>query len=247
MTVSTGVKRTNTTILVDLGGIFVHPPVNHTLAAGKSSIKLGRILSSSPWMKKEIGQISEDECFAQIAELYEFQVEDLKDLVSKLRETLTYDEKMLSLFKEIKQIPGVALYLVSNISEQEYQALRSRWDDSFWDTFDGIFASWMLGVRKPSLSFYRNVLAATRAAPHQTIFIDDQPENVLAAMSLGMRGVVGVENLAQKLKNLTGDPIQRGLAFLKKHAGKHYSSTVEGDDIDENYAQLLILETTNNE
>ncbi|KAK9850940.1 HAD-like protein [Penicillium brevicompactum] len=247
MTVSTGVKRTNTTILVDLGGIFVHPPVNHTLAAGKSSIKLGRILSSSPWMKKEIGQISEDECFAQIAELYEFQVEDLKDLVSKLRETLTYDENMLSLFKEIKQIPGVALYLVSNISEQEYQALRSRWDDSFWNTFDGIFASWMLGVRKPSLSFYRNVLAATRAAPHQTIFIDDQPENVLAAMSLGMRGVVGVENLAQKLKNLTGDPIQRGLAFLKKHAGKHYSSTVGDDDIDENYAQLLILETTNNE
>lgn len=245
MTVSTGVRRTNKTILVDLGGIFVHPPVNHTLAAGKSRIKLGRILSSSPWMKKEIGQISEDKCFAQIAELYGFQVEDLKDLVRELRETLKYDENMLSLFKEIKQIPGVALYLVSNISEQEYQALRSRWDDSFWDTFDGIFASWMLGVRKPSLSFYRKVLASTRAPPHQTIFIDDQPENVLAAMSLGMCGVVGVENLAQKLKNLTGDPIQRGLAFLKKHAGKHYS-TVGGEDVDENYAQLLILETTNN-
>ncbi|CAG8251042.1 unnamed protein product [Penicillium salamii] len=247
MPASSGVKRTTTTILVDLGGIFVHPPLNYELKSGKSRIKLGRVLSSSPWMDREIGKIDENECFTRAAELYGFQAEDLKEVVEYLRETLTYDEKMLSLFKEIKQIPGVNIHLVSNISESEYKALRRRWDDSFWSTFDGIYTSWMLGVRKPSLSFYQNVLRATRAAQQETLFIDDQPENVLAAMSLGMRGIVGIDDLARILKNVTGDPIERGLAFLEKYARKHYSTTVGGDDIDENYAQLLILETTKNE
>lgn len=198
-------------------------------------------------MDYEIGKISEEECFARAAELYGFQVEDLREVVANLRKTLTFDENMLSLFKEIKQIPGITIHLVSNISEPEYQALRRRWDNSFWSTFDGIYTSWMLGVRKPSLNFYQNVLRATRTAPQEALFIDDQPENVLAAMSLGMRGIVGIHDLARIVKNVIGDPIQRGLAFLKQYAGKHHSTIVGGDAIDENYAQLLILETTKNE
>lgn len=244
MTYTKGMKSAKTTILVDLGGIFVHPPLGHQLTAGESSISLGRVLSSSFWMDYEIGKIGEDECFAQVAGLYGFREESLRAIVSNLRETLTYDENMLSIFKELKQTPGVTIALVSNISEPEYQALRRRWDNSFWSTFDYIFTSWMLGVRKPSLRFYQHVLRATRAVPRKTLFIDDQPDNVLAAMSLGMRGIVGTTDLSRALKNFVGDPIERGLAFLRENAGKLYSTTVDGDSIDENYAQLLILEVT---
>ncbi|OOQ89910.1 HAD-like protein [Penicillium brasilianum] len=247
MTYTNGMKSTKTTILVDLGGIFVHPPLGHQLTAGESSISPGRVLSSSFWMDYEIGKIGEDECFAQVAGLYGFREESLRAIVSNLRETLTYDENMLSIFKEIKQTPGVTIALVSNISEPEYQALRRRWDNSFWSTFDYIFTSWMLGVRKPSLRFYQHVLRATSAAPRKTLFIDDQPDNVLAAMSLGMHGIVGTIDLSRALKNFVGDPIERGLAFLRENAGKLYSTTIEGDSIDENYAQLLILEVTKDE
>ncbi|KAJ6028578.1 HAD-like protein [Penicillium herquei] len=240
-------SKSTSTILVDLGGIFVHPPVGYKLTSGKSSVKLGRILSSSIWMDYEIGKITEDECFAQVATLFGCELAELKEVVSNLRETLTYDKDMVSLFKEIKQIPGVTIVLVSNISEPEYQALRCRWDDFFWSTFDEIFTSAMLGVRKPSLGFYEHVLRVMRAVPRQTLFIDDQPENVLAAMSLGMRGIVGTVDLSRKLKNFTGDPIERGLAFLRRNAGAHYSIPVGGESIDENYAQLLILEATKDE
>lgn len=247
MTTRIGFKHTKTTILVDLGGIFVHPPVNHKLGDGKSSIKLGRILSSSPWMDLETGKIGEDECFARVAELYGLQAENLKEVIANLRDNVAYDEKMLSLFKEIKQIPGVTVNLASNISEPDYQALHRRWGDSFWGTFDGVFTSGKLGVRKPNLSFYQKVLRETRAVPEETLFIDDQTENVLAAMSLGIRGIVGIDDLARKLKNFIGDPVERGLGFLDKYAGKHYTITTGGDSIDENYAQLLILEATQNE
>jgi FMN phosphatase YigB (HAD superfamily) len=248
MTVKNDVKSTKTTtILVDLGGIFLDVPVGCQLTAGESSISMGRILSSSPWMDYEIGKIGEDECFERVAGLYGFQVKDLRELVYNLRETLTYDENMLSIFKEIKQTPGVTIALVSNISEPEYHAIHRRWDNTFWSTFDHIFTSWMLGVRKPSLRFYEHVLRATRATPRETLLIDDQPENVLAAMSLGTSGIVGTIDISRKLKNFVGDPIERGLAFLRLNAGKLYSTTVEGDSIDENYAQLLILEVTKDE
>lgn len=69
----------------------------------------------------------------------------------------------------------------------------------------------MIGVRKPSLRFYQHVLRATRATPRKTLFIDDQPDNVLAAMSLGIRGIVGTIDLSRRLKNFVGDPIERGL------------------------------------
>ncbi|KAJ5721610.1 HAD-like protein [Penicillium malachiteum] len=235
------------TILVDLGGIFMHPPVGYTLKSGESSVKLGRILSSSIWMDYEIGRITEQECFAQVAILFDCELEELKALVSNLRETLTYDKEVLSIFTEVKRAPGVTIVLVSNIAEPDYQALRRRWEDSFWDTFDEIFTSAMLGMRKPSLGFYEHVLRVIRAAPRQTLFIDDQAENVLAAMSLGMRGIIGTVDLSRKLKNFTGDPIERGLAFLRRNAGAHYSIPVGGEPIDENYAQLLILEATNDE
>ena len=244
MTRTNEVKPIISTILVDLGGIFVHPPVGDKLTAGQSSITLGRVLSSSPWMDYEIGKIGEDECFAQVAELFGFDAKELKAKISSHRETLTYDEEMLSLFQEIKQIPGVTITLVSNISEPDYQALRRRWGDSFWGTFDHIFTSSMLGIRKPSLGFYQHVLRATRAPLRETVFIDDQPENVLVAMSLGMRGIVGADDLSRTLKNLTGDPFERGLAFLRQHAKQHFSTATGGGSFDENYAQILILEAT---
>ncbi|KAJ5092857.1 HAD-like protein [Penicillium angulare] len=148
---------------------------------------------------------------------------------------------------EIKKIEGITIALVSNISEPDYNALRRRWDDSFWNTFDHVFTSWKLGVRKPSLRFYQNVLRATRAVPQETLFIDDQTENVLAAMSLGMRGIVGNHDLSRTLKNVLGDSIERGFSFLRQNAGRLYTTTCDGDSIDENYAQLLILEVINDE
>ena len=199
-------------------------------------------------MNYETGKIDEYECFVQVAALYDFEVETLRALISEFRECLAYDEEIVSVFRNIKKTPGVTLALVSNISEPDYQVLRRRWSDSFWGIFDHIFISWKLGIRKPSLRFYQHVLQMTRAAPWETLFIDGQPENVLTAMSLGMRGIVGTIDLSRQLTNFVGDPVERGLAFLRQNAGQLYSTIAGSDEsIDENYAQLLILEVMNDE
>ena len=46
------------------------------------------------------------------------------------------------------------------------------------------------------------------------------------------------------LRNLLGDPLERGKRFLDKNAGQLYSLTDNGVVLKENFAQLLILEAT---
>ncbi|KAE8133596.1 HAD-like protein [Aspergillus pseudotamarii] len=229
------------TILVDLGGIFMHPEVEHKLKTHESTISLRRIMSTSTWMDYETGHLSDKQCFRQLAKEYHFQASELDEMIQGFRETITYEQAAASIFREIKRT-GTRIFLVSNISKEDYAALRRRWDDKFWSIFDGIFISANLGVRKPSLRFYRHVLRATRAIPRQTFFLDDRPENVLAAISLGMRGTFDTSALYRTLTNVVGNPVTRGLAFLRLQKGHFPTTTQHNETITENYAPLLILE-----
>ncbi|KAL4951902.1 HAD-like protein [Aspergillus filifer] len=225
MTQMNGVTCERKTILVDHGCLLVYPAVNYTLAVGDSSIDMSRALRSSIWMAYEAGKISEEECFAQAAALYGFQVEDLRAIICDLRQTLTYDVKMLSTFQEIKQTPSVQVVLVSNIADPEFQFLSRRWDGAFLSTFEYILTSRELGVRAPSLRYYEHVLRAIQALPSSTVLIDNEPENVLAGMSLGTRVVLPC------------------VSATKRRETVHYHF-FDGHSIDENYAQLLTLEAT---
>ncbi|KAJ6101118.1 HAD-like domain-containing protein [Penicillium canescens] len=219
----------------------MHPQVEQKLATRDSTVSLRRVMSTSVWMNYETGLLSEEECFAQLAKEYHFQAYDLAMMIQNLRETIIWDQTAASIFKEIKRT-GTRIFLVSNISKEDYAALRNRWDDEFWSIFDGVFTSSALGVRKPSLRFYRHVLRATRALPHQTFFVDDRAENVLAALSVGMRGTYNISELYRTLTNFVGDPVARGLAFLRIQNGHFPTITQHNETIHENYALLLILE-----
>ncbi|CEJ62381.1 hypothetical protein PMG11_10882 [Penicillium brasilianum] len=202
-------------------------------------------MSTSTWMNYEIGKVDDEQCFNQLAEQFGFKASDLTAIIHNLREKTTYDKDMLFTFKSLKQTPGVEIALVSNISAMDYQALRKIFDNEFWSIFDHIFTSSMLGVRKPSPHFYRHVLRALRATPQSTFLVDDRQENVLSARSIGMRGTADLIGLPRRLTNLVGDPIERGMTFLRRQAGEFPSVTQEGVVIEENYAPLLILEVLN--
>ena len=84
--------------------------------------------------------------------------------------------------------------------------------------------------RKPNIGFYKHVIKETGIDPSRTIFIDDRPENVLAARSFGMHGIVFDDQaeVIRKLKNLCGDPVSRGNNFLASHK-KHFPSIAENN------------------
>ena len=88
-----------------------------------------------------------------------------------------------------------------------------------YDTLNSIlidFYSAAAHKRKPNIGFYQHVIKETGIDPSRTIFIDDRPENVLAARSFGMHGIVFDDQaeVIRQLKNLCGDPVSRGNNFL---------------------------------
>lgn len=70
-------------------------------------------------------------------------------------------------------------------------------------------------------------------------------DNVLTALSLGMKGIFySPTEIRQNLLNLLIEPTARARAFLHRGAKTFCSIASNGVTIDENFAQLMILEAT---
>ena len=87
----------------------------------------------------------------------------------------------------------------TNTIDSHYQNHLERGDYSF---FDQTYASNFMGVSKPDPRFWKIILTAENAGPHETVFIDDRKENVDAAKSLGIKSILfeSAEKLASDLE-----------------------------------------------
>lgn len=133
---------------------------------------------------------------------------------------------------------------MSNISKEDYQVLSTKMAD--WSIFSRVFTSGHVGMRKPDLSFYHHVLKEIRLAPEEAIFIDDKLENVLAARSLGIKSIVFDDTsiVVHTLSSIFNDAVGRGNKYLSLNAKQFNSITECGVVVPDNFAQLLILDTT---
>ncbi|KAF8910343.1 Haloacid dehalogenase-like hydrolase-domain-containing protein [Mucidula mucida] len=233
------------TIIFDIGDVLFTWSSSTTTSISPKVLR--RILASPTWEDYERGRLSEDACYDLVGVEFSIDPSEVRRAFDQARDSLRSDEEMTALIRELKaQDNRLQVYAMSNISSADYNVLQTKPAD--WWLFDRIFTSGAAGERKPNLGFYRHVLEETNANPYSTIFVDDKPENVLSARSLGLHGIVFHDKAKVKraLRNLLGDPIVRGRQYLSNNAGKLYSVTDGGVELRENFAQLLILESTSN-
>ncbi|KAL2884401.1 hypothetical protein SGCOL_000346 [Colletotrichum sp. CLE4] len=130
------------------------------------------------------------------------------------------------------------------MSSESYDMVRSKIGG--WDIFDNVYTSASLGVRKPEQAFFDRVLKAAGLDAHSTVFVDDRPENVICAQCRGMRGVLfdNADVVIQQLNNLFGDPVERGISWLRAHAKIMWLLTTEvyPEDLDTTSMALLTLD-----
>jgi FMN phosphatase YigB (HAD superfamily) len=235
-------------LIFDLGDVlFSWSPVTTTSISPKV---LKQILSSTVWQEYECGRLSEDECYRLVGEKFSLDPGEFRQAIVDARESLQPDNKFIRFIRELRDEEeahgNLRIFAMSNISTPDYTVARGKPAD--WNIFERVFTSAGAGMRKPDLCFYKFVLDEIKAEPSSVIFIDDRFENVLAARSLGINGIVfdDVDRVRQALRNLVSDPVRRGVAFLENRAGHLESETNLGNNITENFAQLLILEATRN-
>ena len=235
------------TLILDLGDVLFS--WSATTKTNISSTTLKLILSSPPWQEYECGRITQEVCYDRVAEHFSLQPSEVAEAFLQARDSLQSNDAMISLVHELKEASNGTLrvYAMSNISKPDYIVLAKMPAD--WSVFDRVITSCEAGMRKPSRSFYMYVLEVTHTAPQEAIFVDDKFENVFAARSLGLHGILfdNTANVGRSLRNMLGDPVGRGKAFLSRNARQFGSITDTNIVVHDNFAQLLILDATKDE
>lgn len=80
---------------------------------------------------------------------------------------------------------GVRCYLATN--QQSVRAGHMREVLRYEDVLDGCFYSFELGVAKPDPEYFRRIAERLDLPPGELLFVDDRPDNVAAARSVGLR------------------------------------------------------------
>jgi FMN phosphatase YigB (HAD superfamily) len=233
-------------LIFDLGDVlFSWSPVTSTSISPKT---LKAILSSTVWRQYECGRLSEVECYRLVAENFSLDPSEVRQAILDARASLQVDDAFIHFICELQaeEKNTLRIFAMSNISASDYAVAREK--PAKWAIFERVFTSAAAGMRKPDLRFFKYVLGEINVEPSSVVFVDDRFENVLAARSLGINGIVfdDVTRVRQALRYFVGNPVSRGHEFLEARAGRLESETDLGQQISENFAQLLILEATNN-
>jgi HAD superfamily hydrolase (TIGR01509 family) len=128
---------------------------------------------------------------------HQVSVQDLEQIERKLR-TFFDPKSYLTCMKPLHE--GVdllalttahSLYILSNWDLESFQLLYERYEFGVFSYFkkDRIVISGETGYVKPQAGIYDYFLAKYQLNPASLFFIDDQPENLLAAKTHGIEGI----------------------------------------------------------
>lgn len=92
------------------------------------------------------------------------------------------------LARQLQAEARVAVAALSNTNAIHVEHMRRTWP--LFSELNNVFLSNEIGKRKPQPEAFRHVLDALGVKPDRSVFIDDLEENVAAARTLGMHGVV---------------------------------------------------------
>ncbi|MBN1984360.1 MAG: HAD family phosphatase [Chitinivibrionales bacterium] len=182
-------------VVFDLGGVLIQwnpDAIVSSLCLQKcdESLRLKvkqDMLLHSDWLALDQGILSEEVALVRFSQRIAVPIETIERIFMAVRSSLTLIPQTLELVRELSE-RGLRLYCLSNMPEKSYSYLRCQYD--FWPFFCGILISSEVKLVKPMPEIYQLLLTRFNLQPHQTIFIDDSPKNVAAAVDCGMNGCV---------------------------------------------------------
>jgi 2-haloacid dehalogenase len=93
----------------------------------------------------------------------------------------------VSLLQKFKKQQNYRLYALTNWSNETFPVAIERFD--FLSLFEGIVVSGREFTRKPYPKIYQILMDRYEVVPHQSVFIDDNLENVIGAQEMGFHSL----------------------------------------------------------
>lgn len=154
-----------------------------------------RILKSPYWCMRDRGSASLEEVIAAMSKT-------APELEPSIRRVMTGWIDLPAIPEGVKALKvckehGVKLYALTNYADKEFAYACEKHD--FFSLFDGYVVSGRLHMVKPGLEIYKHLIDSLGLDPARTLFIDDSPANIEAALESGWQGLC--YNKAGKLAN----------------------------------------------
>jgi putative hydrolase of the HAD superfamily len=141
------------------------------------------------WRHKEVvaqweeGRITIDE-YLDIAVFYTQRRFSRQEFIEFMYSQSIPDEATISIARLLSRRAGYTLMTMNNEAEELNTHRIEKFGIS--EIFEAFLSSCWLGVRKPIHRFYKRGLGIAHAEPATSLFIDDRPQNILSASTLGM-------------------------------------------------------------
>jgi putative hydrolase of the HAD superfamily len=185
--------RNISALLFDLGGVLLDIDFERALLrwSNQSDLPVAelrrRFAMDEAYQQHERGEIPASEYFAHLRQTLELDASDTdiergwNDIfVGEIAATISYIATAQT---------SLPCYLFSN-TNPTHQAFWSSNFPTVVESFQRVFVSFELGLRKPDPEAFEAIAAATGCRLDETLFFDDSEENVNAARQTGMPSVL---------------------------------------------------------
>jgi FMN phosphatase YigB (HAD superfamily) len=175
-------------VVFDVGNVLLRWDPAATVAAHVEDPALARRLLHGmflhqDWSRLDEGRLEEQEAVALFCERTAAPSRLVRTLMDASKTSLSPIAESLELLDEVGE-RGLRRFCLTNMSHATFRYLRVR--DRFWEKFEGIVVSALVGLIKPDPAIFRRLLDTYGLEPAETFFLDDNPANVEGARAVGM-------------------------------------------------------------
>ena len=182
-----------TNVIFDYGNTIVEfEPMNIVKRFGvgdnaDADILCEKVFDRKYWDKMDSDDITHDEFIKGVLSELPVRLHSIaKDICNNWITNLPYITGMDDLIHKLKK-DGYRIYLLSNISR--YFAENSDKIEIFKE-FDGLVFSGSIGLVKPNRDIFEYILKKYNLTPNETLFIDDNKQNVNTAEGMGIKSLL---------------------------------------------------------
>ncbi|MFA5966987.1 MAG: HAD family phosphatase [Patescibacteria group bacterium] len=176
------------TIIFDVGGVLVEKIFNPILNELANRYDLDyAVLKEYSWSlfdKVMLGEMTEKELFKDIINKFNIPAE-----VALLEERSTHLNPIPEVWEFVKKLQyKYKLIILSNLGRDWVKLREEQFHISDW--FDEVVWSCDVGINKPDRRIFNYIIDKFALDPEACVFIDDKQNNIDAAQSFGMKGIV---------------------------------------------------------
>lgn len=194
-------------IVFDLGGVLIDfKPETYLAHIGytEEDVKLFKkvVFWGKEWNEYNSSKADAKQTEQKLIQNYPQYTDKIREIFDNINyEYILFEMKETSNYlKELKD-KGYNIYILSDLSIDSYNYNKQF---KFFDYINGGIYSFEIGTTKPNENNYKTLLERYNLIPEETIFIDDNLNNVEAANNFGIHGIqfTTLESVKEKIENL---------------------------------------------